>query len=60
MLIRHLIQKLDDFKICNLNMDSAISPLQENNWKLEGEKVTGPKMKIKELPVIQFNLIFGL
>jgi len=36
------------------------SSYSENNWKLEGEKVTGPKMKIKELPIIQFNLIIGL
>ena len=36
------------------------SSYKESNWKLEGEKVTGPKMKIKELPVIQFNLVIGL
>jgi hypothetical protein len=36
------------------------SSYSENNWKLEGEKVTGPKMKINELPIIQFNLIIGL
>jgi hypothetical protein len=36
------------------------SSYSENNWKLEGEKVIGPKMKIKELPIIQFNLIIGL
>ncbi|GIS57020.1 MAG: hypothetical protein CM1200mP1_09580 [Candidatus Neomarinimicrobiota bacterium] len=36
------------------------SSYKESNWKLEGEKVTGPKMEIKELPVIQFNLVIGL
>ena len=32
------------------------SSYKESNWKLEGEKVTGPKMNIKKLPVIQLNL----
>ncbi len=36
------------------------SSYKESNWKLEGEKVTGPKMNIKKLPVIQLNIVIGL
>ena len=35
MLIRHLIQKLDEFKMCNLTMSNTISRLQDQNWRLE-------------------------
>ena len=37
-----------------------LSSYKETNWKLEGQKVTGPKMKIGKLPVLQLNAVFGL
>ena len=37
-----------------------LSSYKETNWKLEGEDVTGPKMKIDKLPVLQLNAVFGL
>ena len=43
-----------------LKMRKVSKENKESNWELEGEKVTGPKMEIKELPVIQFNLVIGL
>ena len=36
------------------------SSYEENGWRLEGEKVTRPKMNIKKLPVLQLNLVIGL
>ena len=37
-----------------------ISSYSEKNWKLEGEKVTGPLMEISRLPVFQVNLVIGI
>lgn len=37
-----------------------MSSYSEKNWKLEGEKVTGPPMKLGRLPVFQVNLIIGI
>jgi hypothetical protein len=37
-----------------------ISSYSEKNWKLEGEKVTGPLMEIGRLPVLQVNLVIGI
>ena len=35
MLIRHLIEKLDEFKVCNLTMNGTIIQLENQNWHLE-------------------------
>ena len=32
---------------------------KEKNWKLEDEKIVGPKMNIKKLPVFKLHFIFG-
>jgi hypothetical protein len=37
-----------------------MSSYSEKNWKLEGEKVTGPPMKLGRLPVFQVNLVIGI
>jgi len=37
-----------------------MSSYSEKNWKLEGEKVTGPTMKLGRLPVFQVNLVIGI
>ena len=37
-----------------------MSSYSEKNWKLEGEKVTGPLMEIGRLPVLQVNLVVGI
>ena len=37
-----------------------MSSYSEKNWKLEGEKVTGPLMEIGRLPVLQVNLVIGI
>ena len=37
-----------------------MSSYSEKNWKLEGEKVTGPPMKFGRLPVFQVNLVIGI
>ena len=37
-----------------------MSSYSEKNWKLEGEKVTGPPMKLGRLPVFQVNLLIGI
>ena len=37
-----------------------MSSYSDKNWKLEGEKVNGPPMKIGRLPVFQINLVLGL
>ena len=37
-----------------------LSSYKETNWKLEGKNVTGPKMEIGKLPVLQLNAVFGL
>ena len=37
-----------------------MSSYSEKNWKLEGEKVTGPPMKLGRLPVFQDNLVIGI
>lgn len=37
-----------------------VSSYKETNWKLEGQKVTGPRMKINKLPVIQINAVLGI
>ena len=37
-----------------------MSSYSEKNWKLEGEKVTGPPMKLGRLPVFQINLVIGI
>ena len=37
-----------------------LSSYKETNWKLEGKYVTGPKMEIGKLPVLQLNAVFGL
>ena len=37
-----------------------MSSYTEKNWKLEGEKVMGPPMKLGRLPVFQVNLVIGI
>ena len=37
-----------------------MSNYSEKNWKLEGEKVTGPLMEIGRLPIFQVNLVIGI
>ena len=37
-----------------------MSSYSEKNWKLEGEKVTGPLMEIGRLPILQVNLVIGI
>ena len=37
-----------------------MSSYSEKNWKLEGEKVTGPPMKLGRLPIFQVNLVIGI
>ena len=37
-----------------------MSSYSEKNWKLGGEKVTGPPMKLGRLPVFQVNLVIGI
>ena len=37
-----------------------MSSYSEKNWKLEGEKITGPPMKLGRLPVFQVNLVIGI
>ena len=37
-----------------------MSSYSEKNWKLEGEKVTGPPMKLGRLPVFHVNLVIGI
>lgn len=32
---------------------------KEKDWKLEGEKIDGPTMNIKKMPVFKLHLIFG-
>ena len=32
---------------------------KEKNWKLEGEKIDGPTMNIKKLPVFKLHFIFA-
>jgi hypothetical protein len=37
-----------------------MSSYSDKNWKLEGEKVNGPPMKIGRLPIFQLNLVLGI
>jgi len=37
-----------------------MSSYSDKNWKLEGEKVNGPPMKIGRLPVLHINLVLGI
>ena len=37
-----------------------MSSYSEKNWKLEGEKVTGPPMKLGRLRVFQVNVVIGI
>ena len=37
-----------------------MSSYSDKNWKLEGEKVNGPPMKIGRLPVFQLNFVLGI
>ena len=37
-----------------------MSSYSDKNWKLEGEKVNGPPMKIGRLPVLQINMVVGI
>ena len=37
-----------------------MSSYSDKNWKLEGEPVNGPPMKIGRLPVLQINMVVGI